>query len=201
MKTVWKGYRQWEWLPKLDFSIIKVLTEVFFSRAHFNHTAKRGFVSLSGCLLMRRRGEGLQGNSSHINSPGKKSNQSDTGPEGTSSTIKNKEECLREQAPSWDRYWKRKWPWIGRGRRSDTICLICLIWFWRGSKDVLYAASSKLDAKEPFEKPSKWSHYFHPGTRRIALRQYSWTIHLSSSPQAVPCKHLNNTKATQGKLQ
>lgn len=47
---------------------------------------------------------------------------------------------------------------------------------------------------------SKWCHYFHPGKRRIVLRWYYWTIHLSSSPQAVPCKHLNNTKATQGKL-
>lgn len=35
---------------------------------------------------------------------------------------------------------------------------------------------------------------FIQGKRRIVLRRYSWTIHLSSSPRAVPCKHLNNTK-------
>lgn len=53
--------------------------------------------------------------------------------------------------------------------------------------------------RREFEAPSKWCHYFHPGKRGIVLKQYSWTLHLSSSPQAVPCKHLNNTKATQEK--
>lgn len=53
---------------------------------------------------------------------------------------------------------------------------------------------------------------FHPGRRGIVRQRrrsrYSWTVHLSSTPSPLPippppspskCKHLNNTKAAQGK--
>lgn len=62
--TVKERYR----LLKLDFSIIAALTEEASPSfgANFNHIAESGFVSMSPCLLMRLRGEALQGGKRQI---------------------------------------------------------------------------------------------------------------------------------------
>lgn len=54
-------------LLELDFSIGAALAEEASPSfgPTFNHIAERGFVSMSPCLLMRLRGEALQGENTH----------------------------------------------------------------------------------------------------------------------------------------